>query len=149
MTELVSRFGTSVDRCALLAGLLDLRLALQRIGVTQGVQWIDGSFVEDVEATRSRAPADIDVVTIAARPENDQRWAQLVTANLDIFDSNRSQAVFRCDHYFLDTLKRPDLLVADAIYFSSLFSHQRTTSLWKGMIVVPLSPDDLDARSLL
>jgi hypothetical protein len=110
--------------------LLDLRLALQRIGITEGIQLIDGSFVEDVEVTRLRPPADIDVVTIAARPVSDRiSWAQMITANQDVFDSDAAKGRFRCDHYFLDTQKRPDLLVADAIYFSNLFSHQRTTSL--------------------
>jgi hypothetical protein len=68
ISELVSRFGISRARCELLEGLLDLRPSLQRIDITQGIQWIDGSFVENVEAARSRPPADIDVVTIAARP---------------------------------------------------------------------------------
>jgi hypothetical protein len=150
ISELVSRFGTSRERCRLLEGLLDLRLSLQRIGITQGIQWINGSFVENVEAVRSRPPADIDVVTIAARPVSDpQAWDQLIHANQDIFYPDRTKARFGCDHYFLDTLKRPALLVADAVYFSSLFSHQRTTSLWKGMIAVPLSSDDIDARLLL
>jgi hypothetical protein len=150
MSELVSRFGTSGDRCALLEGLLDLRLALQRIGITEGIQLIDGSFVEDVEVTRLRPPADIDVVTIAARPVSDRlSWAQMITANQDVFDSDAARGRFGCDHYFLDTQKRPDLLVADAIYFSNLFSHQRTTSLWKGMIDVPLRSDDTHARRLL
>jgi hypothetical protein len=147
MSELVNRFGTSSDRCALLGGLLDLRQALHGIGVAEGVQLIDGSFVENVELTRLRPPADIDVVTIAARPVSDPiAWAQLVMANQDVFDSDAAKARFRCDHYFLDTLKRPGLVVSDAIYFSNLFSHQRTTSLWKGMIQVPLSSDDANAR---
>jgi hypothetical protein len=150
MSELVNRFGTSNDRCALLEGLLDLRLALHRIGIEDGVQLIDGSFVENVELTRLRPPADIDVVTIAARPVRDPiAWVHMVKANQDVFDSDAAKARFHCDHYFLDTLKRPDLVVSDAIYFSNLFSHQRTTALWKGMIQVPLSSDDADARLFL
>ena len=150
MSELASRFGTSGDRCALLGGLLDLRSALQQLGITRGVQLIDGSFVENVEVTRSRPPADIDVVTIAARPVSDPAsWRQLVTAHQDVFDPERSKARFRCDHYFLDTLKAPGLLVADAMYFSNLFSHQRATSLWKGMIEVSLTSDDALARMSL
>jgi hypothetical protein len=150
MSELVSRFGTSGERCALLEGLLDLRLALQRLGITEGIQWIDGSFVENIEARRSRPPGDIDVVTIAARPVRDQgAWMQLVRDKQEVFNSEAAKVKFHCDHYFLDTLKRPDLLVADTVYFSSLFSHQRETSLWKGIISVQLSSDDAEARLFL
>lgn len=62
--ELVHRFGTSAARNALLRGLLDLRAALRRIGITTGFQWIDGSFVEDKERRVGSAPGDIDIVTV-------------------------------------------------------------------------------------
>jgi hypothetical protein len=150
VSEVVSRFATSPERAQLLTGLLDLRLALANLGITNGVQWIDGSFVEDTETIRGRAPADIDVVTLAPRPVPDQgQWRQMVMQNLTVFSSQTAKATFGCDHYFLDLQKNPTLLVADTTYFSGLFGHQRVTSLWKGMLEVPLSSDDSLARVLL
>lgn len=149
-TELVNRFATTPERERLLTGLLDLRSGLTNLGITQGVQWIDGSFVENVEVLRGRAPADIDVVTLAARPIPDAaQWRQTIQRNLNIFDSQRAKDSFGCDHYFLDILKRPDLLVADTTYFFGLFAHQRVTSIWKGMLELPLTSDDHLARAFL
>ena len=47
------RFGSAnAGRRALQSGLLDFRAALHRAGLTRGFQWIDGSFVEYVEASQ-------------------------------------------------------------------------------------------------
>lgn len=60
---LIERFGTSEIRIRLLQGLLDFRVELHNAGLHSGFQWIDGSFVENVEETANRSPNDIDVVT--------------------------------------------------------------------------------------
>lgn len=52
-------FATSLERVAILRGLLSYRRELRLIGVVDGWQWMDGSFVENVEALRNRAPADM------------------------------------------------------------------------------------------
>ena len=67
--EFAQQFATSQHRADLLNGLIAYREALRNIGLTQGFQWIDGSFVEDVEQSRGRPPADIDVVTFAYGPQ--------------------------------------------------------------------------------
>jgi hypothetical protein len=72
MTALVQRFAASRERLDILRGLLEYRAALGAIGIVQGFQWLDGSFVEDVEVTKGRPPSDIDVVTLAYRPIVDQ-----------------------------------------------------------------------------
>ena len=68
--EFAQQFATSQHRADLLNGLIAYREALRNIGLTQGFQWIDGSFVEDVEQSRGRPPADIDVVTFAYGPNS-------------------------------------------------------------------------------
>jgi hypothetical protein len=142
MSEVVSRFASSRERMLLLQGLLDLREEMRNLGVNQGVQWLDGSFVENVEATASRPPADIDVVTFAARPISDpSQWAQLVGSNPHLF-TGACKARYGCDHYFLDTMKPVEIIIADTAYFSHLFAHNRRSLLWKGMIAVPLDSDD-------
>lgn len=151
MIEVVQRFATSEERIAILDGLLRYRAELRRVGIASGVQWLDGSFVEMVEDIRGRAPKDIDVVTFADRPVQDAtEFVEIMLQNPKLFDPHDAKAAYRVDAYFMDTLKPSLLLVDDVTYFFGLFSHQRATSLWKGMLTVPLDEsDDADARKLL
>ena len=149
--DVVKRFATSAERVALLIGLLSYRKALRQCGVVDGFQWLDGSFVEDVERVRNRAPADIDLVTFASRPAGSEGpdMQQWITSNGALFDPSQTKENFRCDAFFVDLRKRPDLLVQDTSYWFGLFSHQRATSLWKGMIQVPMQSNDDDAMEFL
>jgi hypothetical protein len=138
------------ERIEILKGLLDFRDGLKTIGIIDGFQWLAGSFVENIELNRGRSPADIDLVTFAHRPFHDlAAWTNLVQSNTQLFDPHESKQQFRCDAYFIDLSKKGDLIALDVAYFNGLFSHQRVTSLWKGMIVVPLASDDANARQLL
>ena len=152
MTEIVQRFATSAERVAILRGLLNYRAALAAVGLDNGYQWLDGSFVEDCEATRGRAPGDIDVVTFAYRPvamTGNHDWMQFFVQNQNLFDTNQTKADFRCDAYYIDLLKPPHITVSDTAYFNGLFSHHRDTAQWKGMLLVELRSDDVAARQLL
>src|SRR5438128_1228261 len=68
MSELVVALGTTPVRENLLFGLLEYRALLVSFGYTQGVQFIDGSFVENVEAREARDPGDIDVFSFLMQP---------------------------------------------------------------------------------
>ena len=46
-----------------MAGFLSFRDALQATGLVKGFQWINGSFLENVEEVEERNPRDIDVVS--------------------------------------------------------------------------------------
>jgi hypothetical protein len=61
--DLVTRFATTPERQAIIAGLLAYRHALHATGLVRGFQWLDGSFAEHVEVIEQRPPNDIDVVT--------------------------------------------------------------------------------------
>lgn len=149
--EFITRFATSLERVSILRGLLSYRRELRAIGVVDGWKWMDGSFVEDVEAIRKRAPADIDLVTFSRVPGDTVEKRRLVMANMDLFDRNRTKELYKCDAFFVDLDKRPELLVDDSRYWFGLFSHQRETALWKGMIKVPMQvqTDDDAAIALL
>ncbi len=150
MVELVQRFATSVERREILLGLLDYREALRNSGVTNGFQWLAGSFLEDVEAIRGRPPADIDVVTFGPRPfENVQEMKAFMFLNQHLFNPRQSKTHYKTDARFIDTLKPPSLLVMDVAYWSGLFSHQRDKGVWKGMLSIPIICDDADARQLI
>ncbi len=116
-----------------------------------GFQWIDGSFVEDVETSQKRPPADIDIVTFAPLPSFPDSAARQtwIKQNLALFDTTQTKDAYQCDAYFVDLGKRPDLLVDDSRYWFGLFSHQRGTSLWKGMIQIPMVLDDDSASDYL
>ena len=63
LPNFVSRFGHSGKRRELLDGFLRYRALLKQAGLDVGFQWVNGSFVEDVERVRGRPPADVDVVS--------------------------------------------------------------------------------------
>jgi hypothetical protein len=150
MGEVIQRFAVSRERIAILRGLLSYRRDMRAIGITDGYQWLDGSFVEDVEATRNRPPADVDLVTFARVPgDNPAAKVAVAMANENLFSPISAKRIYQCDAYFVDLGKRPELLVDDTRYWFGLFSHQRETSLWKGMLKVPMQSDDDVALAML
>jgi hypothetical protein len=145
MVDVVDSFATSSVRVAILRGLLSYRDALLRAGVVDGYQLLDGSFVEDVETSRKRGPQDIDIVTFASSPADVVDRNAWLHAHEGLLDLRRTKADFLCDAYFIDFRKRPELLVDDTCYWFGLFSHQRESSLWKGMLKVPMLSNDVAA----
>jgi hypothetical protein len=146
MGEIAISLATSPERAKLLEGLLEQRKALRNLGVIDAIQWIDGSFCEDVERTRGRPPGDIDLVTLLLRPaahQTDAEWAALIGSNLSIFNSQLSKAKYHCDSYFIDLSLPLPLTLSQVTYWFGLFTHQRTTALWKGILQVPLLSDDV------
>lgn len=150
MHDVVARFATSRPRVKILRGLLAYRSALLSAGVTAGFQWLDGSFVEDVEQIRKVPPKDLDVVTFGKLPASDvaakREWMQ---KHVHLLDRNQAKIVFSCDAFFVDLAKNPEMLVDDTRYWFGLFSHQRESTLWKGMLQVPLNSNDQDAVDYL
>lgn len=150
MSDVVNRFATSLRRVEILRGLLDYREQLLRLNIVDGYQWLDGSFVENVEVIHGRDPNDIDVVTFARRPMSDlQAWKATIQSNPNLFNPRNTKSTFMCDAYFVDLLNDPKTIISDTAYLFGLFSHQRKTSLWKGMLHVPLVSDDATARALI
>ncbi|MFT3857675.1 MAG: hypothetical protein QM742_09320 [Aquabacterium sp.] len=143
-TELTHRFGTSPARQSLLTGLFRYRQELRTLGFTDGFQWLDGSFVEDVESAFRRAPGDIDLVTFARTPEgwSRQQVEALILQRPDLFNSRLARAEYGCDGYFLRLDGAPERLVRRTAYYLSLFSHRRSDNVWKGLLHLPLQSDD-------
>lgn len=146
MIELAERFTYSPERKRIFLGLLNFREAMRSAGLTQGFQWIDGSFLEDCERIRGRAPNDIDLVTFFERPQavsDSESWKKFADFHKDLFLN--SKAKYCCDAYFVDltvNLKRPaKAIVSSTHYWFGLFSHQRETTLWKGLLQVSLLDD--------
>lgn len=147
--ELCDRFSTSAERVKILGGFLKLRAELRRHGMVEGFQWIDGSFLEDVETTQSRAPRDIDVATFY--------WSSdpVFTSNFlaafpKILDRKHIKTEYWVDHYPVDAGHRPEVTIEATRFFYGLFSHTRN-GVWKGMLRIDLNTptEDSDAVNLL
>ena len=99
------QFVTSDERQKMFEGLLWYRSALRAVGLAEGFQWIDGSFVEAAELTRLRPPEDVDVVTFCWRPKGMDiaAWAALVKERPDLFDPGESKRIYKNGYeWFVD-----------------------------------------------
>jgi hypothetical protein len=149
LADVVDRFSTSPERNAILGGFLQLRAAFHSAGVLNGFQWVDGSFLENVELLELRPPADIDVVTYFELPPGVSEL-DFYNANQALFDHPHVKNSFKVDHY-------PQVLgkVMDAFqirrlsYWYSMWSHRRD-GLWKGFLQISLDPtEDSQAHQIL
>ena len=148
LSDLVLRFNTSPERKAILGGWLGYRAGLHSVGLTTGFQWVDGSFLEDVETIDLRPPKDVDVVTFYD-PPNGISQSDLLNRAPDLFDHDKVKATYRVDSYLQSLAARRDRLVRQTAYWYSMWSHRRT-QMWKGFLEVTLDPaDDANAKALL
>jgi hypothetical protein len=146
---LVDSFSISPERMAILDGLLRFRADLHQAGIVSGFQWLDGSFLEQVEMLEGRPPRDMDVVTFFEMPSGqDQR--SLIQRHGVLFDQKQVKATYAMDAYVV-VLGQPadQWLVKYVSYWYSMWSHRRD-GLWKGFVQVDLDPaQDADARAIL
>jgi hypothetical protein len=114
---------------------------LHQVGLDNGFQWVDGSFLENIELIQRRDPGDIDMVTFYHLPDG-QTQESLALAHRDLFYPRQSKERFHVDGYFVHLLPTtPETLIQKATYWYSLWSHRRD-SLWKGYLQVDLAPED-------
>lgn len=148
--EIAQRFCATPARRELFRGLLGYRAELAALGIVNGFQWINGSFTADIEAMEGRDPRDIDILTFYHRPiaaRDDIAWTMLVRANTQTFDPRELKQRFHCHVVHAVDLGGPgERTVIVTSFFNSLFSHQRLTKRWKGMLRVELNPA-LDAAA--
>ena len=155
MTDLCKVLGTTPQRRVLLRNLITYRGLLASDGYINGFQFIDGSFVENVEIIGPREPSDIDVFSLLHAPQKYHADAALwASVGLqfwvgEIIDMPKNKARFKLDTYaLLFEEMTPSSLIRNIIYWYSLFSHQRDTFLWKGFVALPLNDAD-DQAALL
>ncbi len=152
LTRIANRLCASDERKVIFRGLLQYRRALNAIGLISGFQWLSGSFLEDIEAIESRAPRDIDLVTLVHRPVglDDAAFRALITANPNVFVPPQAKATYHCDAYFVDLDNLPEAIVNQTRYWFGLFAHRRT-GIWKGLLQlqVAVTQDDADASVIV
>ena len=149
-SEVVQRFGTSQQRINILQGLLEYRKELARLGVLNGFQWLDGSFMENKELLLNAPPNDVDVVTFFSLPHGILDQASFLGGNADLFQPDCSKNRFHVDAYAMvigDPLQSSD--VQQIAYWYSMWSHRRN-GMWKGFVQVDISSsEDQIAEALL
>ena len=142
LPDFVYRFGQSVERRSLLSDFLRYRALLQQAGLVAGIQWVNGSFVEEVERVRGRPPADVDVVSFVYLPTGVSESA-LHQSHGDLFDWDYVRREFSVDGYIVPMdLSDPNTVlyaIRNAVYWYSVWSHTRDHR-WKGYIELDLSP---------
>jgi len=143
LKDVVMRFDTSAERRAILHGFLDYRQTLHQLGIQSGFQWLNGSFMEDVETLEKRPPRDIDVVTFLHTPEK----FEVSDTNLVILNPGFAKSKYKVDAYLveLDEISSHDL-VSQSAYWYSVWSHRRNQA-WKGFLQIDLNPIE-DAEAL-
>lgn len=145
--DLCQRLGTTTDRRVILGKFLDFRDRLRAEGLTNGFQWLDGSFLENIEVRESRSPRDIDVVTVY--------WGygipfqqQLLVNFPEVANPVLSKANYLVDHYPFDAGFDPMATLEWTRYWILLFSHNRL-GVWKGMLKIDLNTPAEDAAARL
>jgi hypothetical protein len=144
MVELVTQLATTPERRQLLRNLIAYRALLATDGYVNGIQFIDGSFVENIERNENRAPNDIDIFSLLETPQkyaNDMiLWFNgggMLFWNNEVADRNRNKQRFALDTYaLLFQQLTPMRLIEGVIYWYGLFSHQRQTFAWKGFLAL-------------
>lgn len=141
LTDFVLRFGTTPKRQSILTGFLEFRSVLHSVGLTTGFQWVNGSFLENIETIENRHPADIDLVTFFHLPIG-QTQTSLHKNNQSLFSHSLNKQNFHVDAYFI-TLNNntPESLIGNSTYWYSMWSHRRNEQ-WKGYLQIDLSPED-------
>ncbi|MCK4340650.1 MAG: hypothetical protein KAY37_02860 [Phycisphaerae bacterium] len=141
LTDLVLRFGTSPDRQTIFTGFLKFRSALHAAGLVDGFQWVNGSFLEDIETTETRNPADIDIVTFYHLPDGETQET-VIAAAPRLFSRTYTKKAYHVDAYFVHLNgNSPEWLVERSAYWYSMWSHRRNEQ-WKGYLQIGLSPAD-------
>lgn len=146
--QVVERFSTSLERCAILEGFLAHRAEMHRMGIIAGSQWLDGSFMENVELLEARPPNDMDVVTFAEVSAATQQT--LTQPDIQkLVDNPWIKASYKVDFYLTLLSEPPESLIEIAAYWYSMWSHRRSQQ-WKGFLSVKLDPSlDQNASDLL
>lgn len=149
LLDVAMRFGNTIERRQLLTGLLDFRAELHNAGLVRGFQWIDGSFVENIEEIENRTPRDIDVVTFFYIP-GEHTQESLFQAFPDIFNHQDVKCAHKIDSYFVPLNQvSSETIVSRSIYWNSLWSHNRD-DVWKGYLQLDLANHkDAEARAEL
>jgi len=121
----------------MLRNFIAYRSVLRGLGISDGFEWIGGSFVEDKD------PADIDVVTFFRMPTG---WSvetkkQVLGSHPELMGTEAKKK-YECDPYFVELTDMTAGKVKQITYWYGLLSHQRVPFEWKGILELALPDAD-------
>ena len=147
--EFVQKFSTSKTRIDILHKFLDFRTQTRNAGLINGFQWLDGSFVENIEISEGRNPRDLDLITIFWG--YDPNFLKNFHSNFSsFFDPNLAKTIYNLDHYNINLnniITNPEFVTEYIRYWVQLFSHNRR-NVWKGMLKIQLNTPQDDTHAL-
>lgn len=144
--ELCHSLATTRDRIDILKGYIKFRIRMTQMGIIYGFQWIDGSFLENIEVSENRSPKDLDVVTFFGG-STAINHANIMASFPEFGNPDLSKLNYHLDHYPVDYTFRPDVTVEFTRYWIQLFTHKRN-GVWKGILRLPLNTDIDDKHGL-
>ena len=147
--ELCQRFATSPQRIDILKRYLAFRIEMRKFGIT-GFQYLDGSFLEDIENSPfKRPPDDLDLLTFFA-PVTAAQEASILANFLDFVDRASCKTNYQLDHMVVNLGSHPIYIVEFTRYYIQLFTHNRS-NVWKGMLKLDIGTkgEDDDANDFL
>jgi hypothetical protein len=149
LCDFIEQFAFTPERTEILKGFLDYRAALHGAGLKNGFQWVDGSFMQDVENHETRPPNDVDVVTYFHLPTGETQVSLFAKAR-NLLSNTHVKATYKVDAYPYVLGEPTDTRqVRQISYWYSMWSHRRD-GLWKGFVQINLKPDeDSEARRIL
>jgi hypothetical protein len=74
-------------------------------------------------------------------------WITFVNQNLPVLDRTQTKLTYGCDAQWIDLNTDPYNVISHTRYWFGLFSHQRVTGVWKGMLEIDHSLTDGDAAA--
>ncbi len=141
MSDLLEKFAFSEERRRILRGLLNYRETLYKAGISQGFQWINGSFTENIEMLENRAPNDVDIVTFFYLPSGISE-REFLERFSELFEPKKIKVKYQVDGY-MHQLGQPleSRHARQIVYWYSMWSHKRDGT-WKGFLQIDLSRDE-------
>lgn len=115
-------------------------------GIINGFQWLDGSFLENIEISESRHPNDLDAVTFYGGLTPAVQ-ASILAAFPEFANPILAKNKYQLDHYAVDYAHSPEITVEITRYWLQLFTHNRM-GIWKGILRLPLNTPIDDQHAL-
>lgn len=145
--ELVQKYSTSNARIKILRNFISFRERMAVHNIIHGFQWLDGSFLQNIERSDARPPNDLDLVTFY-KGLSDSDHKEILEGFQEFIYSDLSKNIYMLDHYGVDYGYDPDVTVEQTRYWLQLFSHRRVDMVWKGMVRIELNTPDIDTEAL-
>lgn len=148
--EFCERFSFTKHRINILKNFVSYRIKLHEIEITEGFQYVDGSFIENKEAAAGLPPGDIDIATFYF--VNSKRTQALAGVKFPEFcDRVLTKQKYEIDDLVFDIsigVKNPYKLINYTNFITSLFSYSRR-DYRKGMVEIKLNTVAEDRAALV